>query len=1278
LSIVPAAGARKGGKSKACTPSGPVIYDTQFRHSDRRGTRKGRGRAIRRQKPRPDRKKALRAARGSPVPGGGGEAPDPQDASGAERREGHSARPLFIAGVGASAGGLEAFTQLLKALPPTTGIAFVLVQHLAPKHESLLSELLGRATSMPVTQATEGDFVAPNHVYVIPPNVEMAIRGGRLHLMPRSEAPGPHLSIDMFLRSLADDQQNEAIGILLSGASSDGALGMAAIRAAGGITIAQEEQSAKYGSMPHSAIAAGVVDFILAPENIARELVRIAGLPWTRGDHEVPFDGAASEVDGHLGKIYRHLHSSTGVDFSLYKQNTIKRRIKRRMVLHRLERLEDYLVYLRAHPEEAKGLYEEMLVNVTGFFREPESFEVLNTLVFPAICGEEPGPVRIWVPGCSTGEEAYSIAISLLEFLGDRAPSVPLQMFATDLSERAVEVARLGVYRENIAGDVSAERLRRFFVKVEGGYQISKAVRDACVFAHQDVTKDPPFSKLDLISCRNVLIYLGPVLQRQVVPIFHYALKPNRYLVLGNSESVVGFSDLFDPVDRKNRVFIRKTMPSRVNFDFAHGVEVRVPKEPPAISGEMRRATTVQREADRLLLARYAPVGVLITESMQILQVRGHTGAFLEPAPGQASVNLLRMAREGLPQVLKTTVQKAIKTQGPVRRNRVPYLYDGEQRLANLEVLPVALTDRNTVENFYLVTFEAVAPGGRPAARRARPQPRESWKERGEAGRLRRELTATKDYLQSMIEELEATNEEIKSANEEILSSNEELQSTNEELETAKEELQSGNEELTTVNEELQNRNLELSQTNNDLTNVLASVNLPILIIGSDLRIRRFTPAAEKLLNLIPADMGRRVTDIKPNVAIVDLEATLLAVMETVSPREDSVRDDQGRWYSMRVRPYRTLDNRIDGAILMLVDVSDLRGSLQQLAESRNYAQAIVETMQEGFLVLDEQLRVRSANQMFYKRFGLTPEQTLERPIDTIGSGAWNIPRLTDALRSVVAGRDAVEHIDLAIDFPAIGRRNILMSVRRLEGENQPGTILCSVIDITDLQRAEKAVRDLSAHLLQLRDEEQRRIARELHDSTAQGLAAIALNLELVATTGTALTDEQKKLLSDSRTLAEQCSRELRDISELLHPPMLEEAGLGGAVKWYVDSFERRSGVQVSLHEPENLPRLPEPVETALFRVIQESLTNVQRHSGSRTAEVSVELQDGGITVRVGDRGRGLPAGSVSSGVSLATLGVGIAGMRARVKQLNGMLTIQSGSWGTRVQAHIPLPQGAS
>jgi two-component system CheB/CheR fusion protein len=1257
-----------------------MIYGDERSRVKSFGHRHRRGRMIREQGPAPARAKAARkSSRKTPKSSArrprGTEKERERLPEPGQKRVDH---PPFVAGVGASAGGLEAFTQLLKALPSNTGIAFVLVQHLAPKHESFLSELLSRATTMPVKQASEGDLVLPDHVYVIPPNVEMVIRRRHLHLMPRGEAPGPHLSIDTFLRSLADDQESEAIGILLSGSSSDGALGMAAIKSAGGITIAQEEHSAKYGSMPHSAIATGAADFVLTPEQIARELVRIAGLPRIGdGDPERPFDGTPVEVDGHLTRIFRQVQNATGIDFSLYKQNTIKRRIKRRMVLHRIARLEDYLAYLRGHAEEARTLHEDLLVNVTGFFRDPESYEALTTLVFPAICRDGSGPVRIWVPGCSTGEEAYSIAISLFEFLGDRSGSVPLQLFATDLSERAIEIARVGVYRENIAADVSPERLRRFFVKIEGGYQVSKAVRDACVFARQDIARDPPFSKLDLISCRNVLIYLGPVLQRQVLPVFHYALKPNRFLVLGKAESIIGFSDLFEPVERRNRVFRRKTTSARVSFEFPPGAR-RDPKEAPAPTpGDLRRVSNMQREADRLLLARYAPVGVLINEAMEILQVRGHTGDFLEAAPGHASVNLLRMAREGLPPVLRGAVREAIKTRRKVRRDRVPYRMAGQRRLANLEVTPVADPDRSGGDNFYLVMFEPT-DAERGKASHAEKRPPAGSKARGEAGRLRRELLTTKEYLEAMIQELEATNEELKSANEEILSSNEELQSTNEELETAKEELQSSSEELTTINDELQNRNADLSVLNNDLTNVLTSVSLPIVIIGSDLRIRRFTPAAEKPLNLIPGDVGRRVTDIKPNVPIVGLEAMLLEVMETVSSRESSVRDEQGRWYSLRVRPYRTLDNRIDGALLMLVDVTDLRTSLQSLAETRNYAQAIVETIQEGFLVLDDRFRVRSANDMFFKHFGLAPDQVLDQPLETLGNGAWNDARLMEALQSVGAHQEAVSNLDLEIDLPSIGRRSLLLSVRRLEGESLPGSILCSIDDVTDRQRAEQAMRDLSAHLLQVRDEEQRRIARELHDSTAQSLAAIALNLELASSTGDGLNEEQQKLLVDSRTLAEQCSRELRDISELLHPPMLEEVGLVGAVRWLVDTFSRRTGIQVTLSKPEDLGRLPEPVETALFRVIQESLTNVARHSGSRTAEVSIATDDGGITVRIADRGRGFPVGSVSSGVSLASLGVGVAGMRARVKQLNGLLTIQSGSWGTRVQAHVPLSREES
>ena len=1181
-----------------------------------------------------------------------------------------SAESFLVAGVGASAGGLEAFTQFLKALPVDTGVAFVLVQHLDPKHESLLTELLSRATSLSVTSVTEGVVVAPNCVYVIPPNVEMEIRRDTLHLLPRSKRRGMHMPIDGFFRSLAEDRQGRAIGIILSGTASDGAMGMGAIKAAGGITFAQDDQSAKYGGMPQSAIAAGVVDFVLPPEGIAHEIAQIGSHPFIRPGRgktvEIPADS-----DGTLAQIFRHLLGAAGVDFSLYKQNTIRRRIKRRMVLHRMERLEDYVAYLRRHPDESKALYEDLLINVTGFFRDPEMFDSLKSVVFPAIGREVRGPIRIWVPGCSTGEEAYSIVISLLEFLGDRVQGAPIQMFATDLSEPAIETARVGIYPESITGDVSNERIRRFFVKVERGFQVSKMVRDVCVFARHDVTKDPPFSRLDIISCRNVLIYLGPILQKQVVPVFHYALNPGRFLVLATAEGIGGSSDLFQLVDRKSKIYSKKGAPTRFHLELPSPGATRV-DEAKALVGDLPREADVQRETDRVLLARFAPAGVLITEAMEIIQVRGHTGAYLEPAPGQAGVNLLRMAREGLAPVLRTAVHKALKTQRPVHKNRVPYLYDGERRAVDIEVIPISLRARSTMEPHFLVMFDH-GSALRRGAPRTKGQPFTAWTEKRETGRLRRELVAAKEYLQSIIEEQEASNEELKSANEEILSSNEELQSTNEELETAKEELQSSNEELTTLNEELQNRNSDLGQLNNDLSNVLASVNLPIVILGADLRIRRFTPAAEKALNLIASDVGRRITDIRPNIALPDLEPMLLEVIDTVRIREMSIQDTDGRWHSLRLRPYRTLDNRIDGVVMMLVDIDEVKRSSQLVRESQDYAEAIVATVTEAIVVLSADLRVRSANRSFYELFQLTPEETLDRPIQELGDGRCNIPRLISALRAVAGEKEAIDSMDLEADFPIIGHRGLLMTVRRVQGSTQ-GALLCAISDITERLQAEKAVGELSGHLLQSRDEEQRRIARELHDATAQNLAAITMHLKLID--GSKLSGDARRHLTDCSDLAQQCSRELRDIASLLHPPLLDEIGLIDAVNWYIESFSRRSGIKVTLKDADEIGRLPKDVETALFRIVQESLANVQRHSGSPAAEIEIEHENGEVSAQIVDHGKGMPKGLRTSTLMTSTTGMGIAAMRERAKQLGGVLTVHSGDDGTTIKVRLPVTKG--
>jgi len=833
-------------------------------------------------------------------------------------------RPTSIVGVGASAGGLEAFEQLLAALPADSGMAFVLVQHLAPKHESILSELLGRATKMPVVEVTQGMRVEANRVYVIPPNADMSVSDGVLHLSPLSPDRARRMPIDLFLRSLAEDQQGRAIGVILSGTASDGTLGLQAIKAMGGVTFAQNEESAKYSAMPRNAVAAGIVDFVLPPELIARELKRISQHVHVFASEDPVEPAAAGASDETLQKIFLLLRNISRVDFSFYKPGTIKRRIARRMFLKKVDSLQAYLPYLRKNPEEIEALFNDVLINVTGFFRDPDAFETIRKQAFPQILRNRASnnPVRIWVPGCSTGEEAYSLAIVFLEYLVDNSSSLQIQIFATDVSDGIIQKARAGIYPESIAMDITSERLRRYFVKVDGSYQISKSIRDMCVFAKQDIAKDPPFSKLDMISCRNVMIYMGHVLQKRIIPLFHYALNSNGILFLGSSETVGGFGELFIPVDKKHRIYTKKIVAIPVSFDFVPRFEEGA--EGKALPDGLNQREDLHKVADQILLDRYAPASVMVNEKLDIVQFIGQTGRFLEPAPGQPSLNLLKMVKPGLHADLRVAFQKA-KRDGSVRKDGILVEHDGGLKKVNFEIISVKNLPGK--ERYTLVAFEegrpeAAAPKGK---RKETPGKRfDKSKVSGaetENERLKEELDATREYLQSIIEEQRTTNEELRSANEEIQSSNEELQSINEELETAKEELQSTNEELTTVNEELQNRNDELSGLNNDLSNLLSSVNLPIIMLDNNLRLRRFTPMAEKMMNLIPPDIGRPITDIKSNLKIPDLKQTISRVVETLEIHENEVEDNNGRWYSMKIRPYRTLDNKIEGAVLVFLDL---------------------------------------------------------------------------------------------------------------------------------------------------------------------------------------------------------------------------------------------------------------------------------------------------------------------------------------------------------------------
>ncbi len=844
-----------------------------------------------------------------------------------------------IVAIGASAGGLEAFTQLLQALPSDTGLAYVLVQHLDPKHVSLLNELLQRQTPLPVKEVLNGMRVEPNQVYVIPRNTNMTIERGVLTLSPRPNAR-VNMPIDTFLRSLAVDQKRRAIAVILSGSASDGSLGVMAIKEAGGITFAQDTESARFDSMPRNAAATGCIDLVLPPAQIAVELARLGRHPYvippeTKEGKEI-FPADPEDVL----RILTLLRIQTGVDFLYYKQSTIKRRIFRRMALKRMESIERYLERLRSDPAEAQALYEDILINVTGFFRDPEVFEALKQDVLaPLVFGAgDDGPIRVWVPGCSTGEEVYSIAMALIEVQQQRSPAPLIQIFGTDISERALDRARTGTYGPNIAHDVSPERLRNFFSKVENGYQISKRIREMCIFARQNVAKDPPFSKLDLISCRNVMIYFGPVMQRAVVPIFHYALRPSGCLLLGCSETISAFQDLFSLTDKKNKIYVRRTADKRVQVDFA--LSEKSPNLPiPARRIDNWSDNDILQEADRLALAKYAPPGVVVDDGLTILQFRGHTGPFLEPASGAASLNLLRMAREGLASSLGNAVARARSGESTVRSEGLQVRHEGGMLTFNLEVVPYQRS--RSRERLYLLSFEPAEDSKEPGLPHAPMKARRSGTVLERANvELRRELQVTKEHLHSIIEELETSNEELRSANEEIQSSNEEMQSTNEELETSKEELQSSNEELNTVNEELNTRNHQLGQVGNDQANLLSNVNIPIVMMGNDLRIRRFTPISEKILNLIPSDVGRPISDIKFNFDIPNLPDLLLDVSENLVPKTSEVRDWNNRRFSLRVRPYRTEENKIEGVVLVLVDLESGDSALDAQAPGNRYGAA--------------------------------------------------------------------------------------------------------------------------------------------------------------------------------------------------------------------------------------------------------------------------------------------------------------------------------------------------
>lgn len=1206
--------------------------------------------------------------------------------------------PHPVVGIGASAGGLEASRLLLKSLPADTGMAFVLVQHLDPGHESMLTTLLSKATAMPVTEVKQGMRAEPNHVYIIPPNTTMGILNGDLHLTARMEPGSRHMPIDYFLRSLAEDQGSGAIGVILSGAATDGTLGLKAIKAEGGITFAQDEKTAKYDGMPRSAIAAGCVDFVLSPEGIARELARIGRHPYLRIPAAEPVPLPA-ENDGDLRTLFLLLRNATGVDFRYYRYSTLKRRIARRMVLHKIGGLSQYLRHLRENPDELRALYEDILIHVTAFFREPETLQELKDAILPNLLrGRPPGePIRVWIPGCSTGEEAYSIAMVLIEHLGGRTPGVPMQIFGTDISEAAIERARAGTYSESSVADVSPDRLRRFFVKMNGNYQIAKSMREMCIFARQDLAEDPPFSRMDLISCQNVLIYMGPVLHKKLMGIFHYALKPTGLLILGKSESIGGFSDLFVPVGRKHKIYLKKPAGTPPVFDLTAAGDDHA-FEPVEKKYETPMKFDLRKEADRLVISDYAPPGLIASESLQILQFRGDAAPFLSPPPGEASLSLLRMVRPEFAVELRAAIHRAKEYDAPVRKDGILIKRNGHLFEVVLQVVPIhgGPGEGGASERYFLILFDEARVPDSGSAKSPLSPAKASKSQAMEVARLRRELHTTKEYLQSIIEEQEATNEELKSASEEVQSANEELQSTNEELETAKEELQSTNEELVTVNEQMHNRNMELAQLGDDLINLLGGVNIPIIMLGNDLRIRRFTPLAKRLLNLVPTDVGRPIDNIRPNLKIQpngkvrsngggapDLTALIREVIDTVSLKEQEVQDLEGRWYSMRLRPYRTADNKIDGAVVIFIDIHALKTTQTVLQELNNFSTAVMESAAALVMATDGQGRIVHFNRACQQVSGYTLEEVQ-------GKFIWDLPLIpadeVEAVKAVYrkarAGGSPVEHETHWVTRSGGQRLTAWSTVAFPNREGSGRHVVRTGRDITDQRLAETALestsaalrhsqiqlRTLTTGLLRAQEEERLRVSRELHDDISQKLTALTVEAETLARKTRHAGGVSQVELRTLRDRLAAVSEDVRRTAQQLHPSMLEHLGLASALKSYCAGFARKEGIGVRFLA-RNLPRTVLPqIALNLYRIVQEALSNVAKHSGARRALVSLSARDDSLRLVVKDTGRGFDPALARS------RGLGLINMDERVRSLGGSFSLQAKPGeGVHIEVRVPV-----